>query len=338
MEIFATGMVCSVGLSAASACAAIRARIAKFDELPCLDKNGEPIVGATVPGLEDRGRLVSLLAMALADCLESGKVKQTERIPLLVGLAEPGRPGNGAEHADAIIREVATKLEKTFDPKRSAVIFQGHTSGFEALRQARELLKDPAISACFVCGVDSYTNSTSLEWLEQTDRLKTPTNPDGVIPGEAAACVIVARPGSGKREGGTTRVVGLGSALETATVLNDEPILGSGLTEAVKTALVEAGLTLHEVDFRLSDVTGEHYGFKEHALMVSRLMRGARDAFPIWHPADAIGDTGAAAGLTQLVIADRAFREGYAPGVRVLCSTSSVPGERFAAVLEFQRD
>lgn len=341
MDIVATGMVCSVGLSAASACAAMRAKIAKFDDLPYLDNQGEPIVGASVPGLEPglkrRARLVEMLSMALADCHESGAVKDTARIPLLVGFAEPGRPGGGGDWADSIVRDVEAKLGLNFDPKRSATLSKGHTAGFEALRLAREILKDPAVPACLVCGVDSYINASSLLWLQRNGRLKTPEDSDGVIPGEAAAAVLLVLGGAKARDRGVAHVSGLGFAREEASILTDEPLFGRGLAKATAAALADAGSALHEVDFRLSDVTGEHYGFKEHSLMVGRLMRGPRDSFPIWHPGDAIGDTGAAAGPVQLVVADRSFHGGYAPGGRAVCMTGSVSGDRSAAVLQFQR-
>src|SRR5262249_6150020 len=69
MDISATGMVCSIGLTADTGCAAIRAKIAGFGELPYVDNSGEPIVGSRVPGLDSglkrRERLVELLAIAL---------------------------------------------------------------------------------------------------------------------------------------------------------------------------------------------------------------------------------------------------------------------------------
>src|SRR5262249_17819854 len=118
MDIVATGMVCSVGLTAAAACAAMRAKIANFVELPYSDNQGRPIVGAVVPGLDRalkrRERLVELLAMAVSDCLESGGVKHTAGIPLLIGMAEPGRPGGGADWADTIVPEVEARLKIRF--------------------------------------------------------------------------------------------------------------------------------------------------------------------------------------------------------------------------------
>src|SRR5262249_36007090 len=163
------------------------------------------------------------LAMAIEDCLETGQVKQSQPIPLLVGLAEPGRPGGGAEWSDSIIRAVEARLETQFDPARSATVPKGHTSGFEALRQARALLAEPGVPACLVCGVDSYVNAASLLWLERHGRLKTPANSDGLIPGEAAACALVLRPEAEPRPGCAARVIGLGFGREEASIMTEEP-------------------------------------------------------------------------------------------------------------------
>ena len=141
--------------------------------------------------------------------------------------------------------------------------------------------------------------------------MKTPANRDGVIPGEAAAAVLIqAKHSLAATARGNRAAIGK----EPAPILSEEPLLGRGLAEATRSALAEAKLGLHEMDVRLSDVTGELYGFKELPLVEARLMRVVRkEAQPLWHWAESIGDTGAAAGLGQLVLADNAFRKGYAP-------------------------
>lgn len=338
MDIVATGMVCSVGLTADTACAAMRAKVAGFDELPYVDNDGEPIVGAAVPGLapdlKRQERLVELLVMAMEDCLASGQVGATTRIPLLVGLAESDRPGGGGPFAGTFIASVEARLESRFDAKRSAAVPRGHVAGFECLRRARELLKDPTVPACLVCGVDSYINAASLHWLDRHSRLKTLPNSDGVIPGEAAACVLVVRPEPEPRGGCVARVAGLGFGREEAAVMTEEPLLGLGLAAAGRAALAEAGLTMHEIDLRLSDVGGESYGFREQVLLLCRLQKEPRESLPLWHHAESIGETGAASSVVQLVDVRRAFHKGYAPGGRVLCLTSSDSGSRAVAVLE----
>jgi len=98
--------------------------------------------------------------------------------------------------------------------------------------------------------------------------------------------------------------------------------------------MTEAGWGFHQLDLRLSDMTGESYGFREHMLARGRLLRvvPAKDQ-PLWHAADSIGDTGAAVGVVQLVQATAAWRKEYAPGARAACFTSAVGGDRAVALL-----
>ncbi len=289
------------------------------------------------PAMERGLRLVELLGMALTDCLESVPGQDTKEIPLLVALEETGRPDGDAELVKTIVANVSEKLSVSFHAKLSRVITKGHIGGFEALRIARELTEDSEIPGCLVCGVDSYINKAVIDWLDQHWRLKHEDNSNGVIPGEAAAAVFVSRKALPQMET-KIRVAGLGFGEEQANVLSEEPLLGLGLTAAARTALAEANLKMNEIDLRLSDVTGESYGFKEHTLMLCRVMREGREELPIWHCADSIGDTGAAAGVCQLVIAHDAFTKGYAPGNNAACYTSSVFGDRASAVLRCQRN
>jgi 3-oxoacyl-[acyl-carrier-protein] synthase I len=182
-----TGMVCSVGLGVAAASAAMRAGMAKFDELPYADRRGRPIVGASVPGLGFRlrrgERLVEMMALAIADCLGEKPAFPLREVPLLVGLPNPdGLPG-GAPLAGSIVLQVQARVGLQFHPTLSRGIPKGHTAGFEALRVARELLMTTDVLGCLVCGVDSHINASSLLWLEQQWRLKHEDHSDGVIPG-----------------------------------------------------------------------------------------------------------------------------------------------------------
>lgn len=337
MYISATGMICPVGLMAAPACAAMRAGIAGFEELPYYDTSGELVIGSTVPLLtadfENPDRPIELLTRAIAECLSDEPRESLHKVPLLVGLAEPDRAGGGAGLANSIISRVERQLELRFHTDLSRTLPKGHTAGFEGICVARDLLQKERLPACLVCGVDSYINADSLLWLEEHRRLKTADNSDGVIPGEAAAAVLV-RPKPMSSKPAIVNVAGLGFAMERVSVLSEEPFLGLGLAAAAKAALNEADLPMNEIAFRISDATGEQYGFKEQALTVTRLIKIPVKELPIWHCADSIGDTGAAAGVCQLVIGYHAFAKGYAPGDRALCFTSAVPGERATLVLQ----
>ncbi len=188
-------MASSVGLSAESSCAAMRAGIDSFVELPYVDNSGVPIIGSVVPRLDfdlrRSERIIKLLIMAIKDCLSTDTDVSFETVPLIVGMAEEGRPGGINLPVDSIFKEIEMELGLRFHLELSRSIAKGHTSGFEALRLSRELLRDSRLSACLICGVDSYINASSLLWLDHNWRLKTEENSDGVIPGEAAAAVLV---------------------------------------------------------------------------------------------------------------------------------------------------
>jgi 3-oxoacyl-[acyl-carrier-protein] synthase I len=337
MRLCCTSLVCSVGLTASAACAAIRAGVAGFEELPYYSGSGQPIIGAPIPPIWaepwNSARAIEHLATAVSECVAGESKESLNATPLLVALAEPERPGGNSELAASIVAEVERRLGVRFHPQLSRAIARGHTAGFEGLNTARELLRQGAVQACVVCGVDSYLNARTLLWLDQTWRLKTKQNSDGVIPGEAAAAVLVLpRAVSGK--GPWVTVQGIGFGFEPARPDSEEPLLGVGLTQAARAALEDAGLGLHDIDLRISDVAGESFAFKEQSLMVSRLLRIRRHSLPIWHCADCIGDTGAAAGLCQLVIAFQAFSRNYAPGDWMMCFTSTLAGRRAAVVLK----
>jgi 3-oxoacyl-[acyl-carrier-protein] synthase I len=339
LHVRATGLVSPVGLSAAAACAAMRADISLWQALPYRSNRRKPVDGSWVEALPlelgRRARLVDLLAMAVVDALRGVQGSRLEEVPLLVAVAEPERPASGADMAGELVSRVEQRLEQRFLSRLSRVVEGGNAAGFKALGLARALLAERRVRSCLVCGVDSFIHARALLWLEQTGRLKAETNQDGVLPGEAAACVWVEERSGAERPTLAT-VTGLGFAQEPAPLLSDKPLRAEGLVKATRQALKEAGAGMEQVDWRLSDVAGESYAFKEQSLAVSRLLRVKKEELPLWLPAESLGEVGAASGLCQLVWAAQAFERGYAVGGRALCCTSSVGGERATAVVEGQ--
>lgn len=336
MYLSAPGLVCSVGMGAEAACAAMRAGIAGFEELPYRDNNGEPIIGAMVPeldsGLSRADRLVEMLALALAETLNKAQLAPLENIPLIVCLAGPEQPGGGARVADGVVGALERKLKVNFHPSQSGAIATGHTAGFRALRVARQLFQNPDIPACLLCGADSYINASSLSWLNQNWRLKTEENSDGLIPGEAGGAILVSKSPS-MDAGALVSVTGLGFGHESAGIVTEDPNKGLGLTVAIRGALAEANQSFEDFDVRISDVTGESYEFRELALALARFERLYRETFPIWHPVDSIGDTGAVSGFVQIALSLLVFGRKEAAVDRILCHCAAVQGERAVASL-----
>jgi 3-oxoacyl-[acyl-carrier-protein] synthase-1 len=331
-----TGLVTSVGLSSPASCAAIRAAISNNTETRFRNAAGEWIVAAQV-SLEQpwrgRAKLVKMLRLAIEECLASVDPPESSRLPLLLCVAELDRPGRLEGLDDELCKELEFELGAQFHQETSGTIPYGRVSVALALARARELIYDEGFSRVLVAATDSLIVNATLARLEAEGRLLSASNSDGLIPGEAAGAILVQRDLAG-----TAGIVcaGLGFAEEAANIVSEQPLRGHGLTNAIKLALFDAGCELHDLDFRITDLSGEHYYFKEASLALSRTLRARKDEFPLWHPADCIGETGAASGLAALTVALVACQKAYATGPNLLFHAGNDGGRRAAAVLRYE--
>jgi 3-oxoacyl-[acyl-carrier-protein] synthase I len=328
-------MVTGVGLDAPSSCAAIRCAIDNFSETRFMDKGGEWIVGSQVP-LEQpwRGlpKLMHMVVPAIRECLvQVGNVQignvRPEMIPLLLCVAEKGRPGRLLGLDDEMFSHIEAQLGVRFHA-RSAVFAHGRVAGGLALLHARDLIYETGVPLCIIAGVDSYLVAPTLAAYEEKNRLLTSQNSNGFIPGEAGAAILV-----GPQTSADLLCLGIGTGEERATVESDEPLRADGMVHAFKAAFAESGRSMADVDYRITDSNGEQYAFKEAALAVTRTLRVHKEEFEIWHPADCIGEVGAAIGPCAVGVALAAERKNYAPGRNPLCHLSSEGCERVAMFL-----
>jgi len=335
IAILGAGMMTGVGLTAPAACAAIRCAIDNFRETRFIDRGGEWILGSEVP-LErpwrGQAKLAKLLAGALKECLDLAPDVASTDIPLLLCVAEQDRPGRLDGLSNSLYDAMTAELKVSFH-RDSQMLGEGRIGAAIALHRARVLLTgSPAPHRhVIVAGVDSYLVGATLAAYGERDRLLTVDNSNGFIPGEAAGAVLLGPAGAARP--GDLVCHGMGFAREEATIESEEPLRGDGLAEAIRMALSEAGIDLGDLDYRLTDVSGEQYGFKEAALALSRVLRKRKRGFDIWHPADCIGEVGAAALPCMLGVALFASRKGYAPGPGVLCHLGNDDGKRAALVV-----
>ena len=335
--IIGSGMVSAVGLSAPASCAAIRCAIDNFQETRFIDQGGEWLIAASVP-LEQpwRGRtkLIKMAARAIAEALQSTPGVDTEKTPLLLGVAEAERPGRLDGLDRALLQDIEAELGLHFHPD-SNIIARGRVSAAVALLNARTLIYQGGHRHVLVVGVDSFLCGATLAAFEERERLLTSENSNGFIPGEGAAAVVLAAPVASAIP--QLACIGLGFGVEKATVeAEDIPLRADGLTQAVRAALSEAGCGLEQMDYRLTDISGEQYYFKEASLALSRTLRVRKEFFHLWHPADCIGEVGAAIGPAMLAVALAASRKGYGEGPNIFCHLGNDAGERAVALLSYQ--
>jgi len=326
------GLVTGVGLDAPSSCAAIRCAIDNFQETRFIDSGGEWITGCEVP-LEQpwRGRtkLIKMLSLALNECLVQDEAVRPEQTPLLLCLAEPERVGRVIDDDHQFFHDLCEALGCEFHPK-SRVIAQGHVAFATALLRARHLIQEEKVPQVLVTGADGFLVAATLAAYEGQERLLTSENSNGFIPGEAAFAILVRR--VRKNDEPCLLCAGIGFGVEKATIVSEEPLRADGLVHAFEASLSEAGCDMGDLDFRITDISGEQYHFKEASLALSRTLRKRKKEFDIWHPADCVGEVGAAMGGVMVAVIDAACRKGYSKGDQILFHLGNDDGKRVAIV------
>ncbi len=333
IAIHRTGLVTSVGLTAASSCAAFRAKLTNPTETRFMDSGGEWIMAHQVP-LEQpwRGltKLAKMAAMVIEETLEGVPKKEWATLPLILCVAESDRPGRMEGLDDELVRMIQDELGASFAPQ-FGMVRQGRVGVAVALAQARALMAQTKPPRVLIVATDSLLSWPTLRHYEQSGRLLAEVNSNGFMPGEGAGALLVGVPSGAAGELACT---GIGFALEPAHIDSHEPLRGDGLSQAVKAALADAGSAMHDMDYRITDNSGEHYYFKEAALALSRTLRVRKEEFDLWHPAECTGEIGAASGMAIISTARAACEKQYGQGPNILAHMANDAGQRAALTLQ----
>ncbi|HVK56219.1 MAG TPA: hypothetical protein VM532_14475 [Burkholderiales bacterium] len=357
LAIVSAGVVCSVGLSAASACAAIRASLDNFKETHFVDEIGEPLIGAAVPPmllgspeeadgslLGGEQKLARMFVKAAVECARAAGGIDPRHTALLVLGPETTRPGFSEDKLHRCFTACEDALGRHFHP--SSCITQIGSPGLAvALEYAREQIGSGAVRAALIAGIDSFLNTDDINDALASERLLSSENSDGFIPGEAAACVLVTRadavePMTAPAADGTRAprppllmVAGIGRAHETQTLQSNQASRGMGLSNAMRQALNEANIPAHAIHTRYADISAESYFFEEAAYAWTRILRApSPDGYEFFTPMTRVGYVGAAMGPLMLALALDAARKGWAAGPNALIHLSTSHAHRAAVV------
>lgn len=340
IAIVGIGARCAVGLTGPAAAAAVRAGISGLAQHPyMLDKVGESMMVALEPTLDPTlqgaERFAYLARPAFEEALTPlmGHNIDSQSLYTLVGTPEvrPGLP----EDIDGMLEQMFSSVAKLKNSRRTKYLPNGNASGFIAMRQAREILHAAKSHFCLVGGVDSYQTPDTLEWMDEQGILMSSANRNGFTPGEAAGFCLLTT-------GVTARQFGLpvlGWINSVATAREESPIrtrticVGKGLSAAIQLATAPLRLPEERVDESICDLNGEPYRSEEFALTVLRTQKAFVDSSRFVTPADCWGDIGAASGPLFAILAVSAGLRGYAKGPRTMIWTSSVGGDRAAAIV-----
>jgi 3-oxoacyl-[acyl-carrier-protein] synthase-1 len=335
ITIEGTGLVTAVGLSAPASCAAFRSKISNPSETRFKGVDGEWIVGHQVP-LEQpwRGltKLAKMAAMSIDEALRQLPRSEWSKLPLLLCVAEKDRPGRMPGLDEQLFLLIQKELGVTF-ADHSMVITQGRVSVAVAMAQARALISQGHCTRVLISAADSLLTWPTLKVYVEKDRLLSTRTSNGFMPGEGAGALLVA---ATQAMAIGLVCTGVGFAVEKAHIESEEPMRADGLSQAIKLALADAGAQMHDMDFRITDLSGEHYYFKEATLALSRILRVRKEEFDVWHPAECAGEAGAVSGIAVLVHAQFACKKGYAKGEQILAHMANDGGQRAALTLQYR--
>jgi 3-oxoacyl-[acyl-carrier-protein] synthase-1 len=329
LAVLSTGLITSVGSTALTSCAAFRAKISNPSETRFIDSTGRWIMAHQVElGAPWRGltKLARMAAIAIEEALRDVPRRQWREVPLVLCLAEKDRPGRMDGLDEKLVPMIESELGAHFS-EHSAIVTQGRVSTAVATLGARRLIAEDKTQRVLIAATDSLLSWPTLNSYEREDRLLTARNSNGFMPGEAAGALLLGHPDAGEAH---LRILGLGFGRERATASSEEPLRADGLAEAIKTSVREAALPLQAFDCRVSDAAGELYYFKEASLGLARVLRTLKPDFPLIHPAECTGQTGAAAGPIVIASTWHAALKGYGAGPGSLLVFSDDDGQRAA--------
>lgn len=334
VAIQATGLITSVGLSSPASCAAIRAKLTNPSETAFIDSSGDRIMAHQVwLGRPWRGlvKLARMAVLAIEEALADVPKDEWSAIPLLLCISEQDRPGR----VDGLDKRLFEAIEQALEVRFAAasmLIPQGRVAMAVAMLHARSLLDVHHVARVLIVAADSLLTWPALSHYDRSDRLLTQRNSNGFMPGEGAGAVLVHKPSAAVQ----LVCTGVGLGMEAAHLDSEMPLRADGLVKAMKTALAEAGRGIHDMDFRVTDISGEQYYFKEAALAVGRLLRQRKEEFDLWHPAESIGESGALAGVALVALIDASCRKRFSKGSTAIAHMANDTGPRAALVLEYR--
>jgi 3-oxoacyl-[acyl-carrier-protein] synthase-1 len=338
-------MATPVGLTAAQSCAAVRAGISAIEDLDFTLENEqlqtEAIAGCAVRGVSDGyvglGRAARLATAALKDLAISARLSARELMTATLYLALPpaGRGGVDPQVSQQLGARIAQSMKVEQTHLHIRVYPHGHAAAAQALLDARSHVTQGSVQHAIVCGVDSLVEQDTLEFLLSKRRVKTGDRIDGFVPGEAAAGVLVERAATAEARGVNrlASIDAVGVAIEPITIWSTEPSAAIGLSDAVRQALGQLPDGGCRTRLVLSDLNGETYRAKEYGTTATRALSAIQGSWRLWHPADCIGDTGAASFTVSTCIGAHALMKGYAKSDSVLVLGSSDDGLRGAVAL-----
>ena len=213
------------------------------------------------------------------------------------------------------------------------ILFGAHAGFVDALQLAANLVAGRKLDRCLVGAVDSTLDPEFLIAAAVKGLLKTPLNPVGFVPGEAAAFALVertrdARPGRPPLASFSCGPLVPGEFDSRSQKSPD----GDRLARAIRN-LFDAWPLNTEVAVVIGDLNGDEYRARNWGSALTRLVGHNAGRASIWIPALGFGEMGAATGAVGLCLATRAVELGRVPQASVLTWLTDESGAAAAMMI-----
>jgi 3-oxoacyl-[acyl-carrier-protein] synthase I len=323
--VSAVGAATSIGDTLAATYAAVRGGINGFTFSHRLrdQKSGQPMRVAALPGIPDTtligDRMEALAAAAMREALAPLSPNALpDGLPALLSVPAE-RPGFDAEQSTKLAKNVFDGMPVPALRKRCGILRTGHEGGLGAVFFARDMILNGETPAVLVGGVDSYIEIETLHWIESTGRLKSEEAPNGFIPGEAAAFLLLCSSAFASEHGLPVmgEVLAASRAVEPLPWYSGKATQGQGLTGALRNALTFPDAPDRRAAMTYCDMNGESWRADEWGYAYLRTATNHADPLDMRHPADCWGDVGAASGplLAALALLELGRREDSRPAL-----------------------
>lgn len=331
LAIISSGAQTPAGLTLKATSAAFRAGLNAFVRPPYLRdrRTGAPVTVSMLESLEDARATARIKAFAQAAAHESygplQAITQSVRFGFLLNLPEE-RPTFTKDAAVGVARQVLESLPIQVASSHRALLQAGSAGLFALLSQAERLLRAKEVDVCLVGGADSHIDIDVLHWIEKCGRLKSTEQPNGVVPGEAAAFVVVCLPefAEQNRYPPVCHIASCSAFPEPNPWYTRRSTLGQGLTRSLQNVF---RITSQQANCVYAELNGESWRADEWGYAYLRTASYYRNPLTVLHPANCLGETGAATGalLIGLAGASLARDSGTGKAVAVWSASATLP-------------
>jgi 3-oxoacyl-[acyl-carrier-protein] synthase I len=335
----------SIGLSFPAIAAAVRGNISGFSHCEYLrDRSiGEPIKVAMLELLPNGStpyeRMKALALGAASEALTHWNefLRRERKIALPVILSLPyTRPGFPDGDTVRLAREIINELPVEINKPECLLLDRGQTGGLSGLGEAIEMIIDRRTPVCLVGGADCYINIQTLHWIGMQERLRRVDQPNGFVPGEGAAFLLVCSSEFAADYSFTplAEILDVLTTSEPCPWYSDDPTTGAGLTQVLYHLFDRAMPPNGKAAVTYCDMNGESWRVDEWSYAYLRTAKFHAAPLTLKHPADCWGDLGAGSGIFLAGLAaldlNRLPIDG---GIALVWTASDTTGDRSACLL-----